>query len=70
MFGVELVQPGTRKPNPAALTHVLRHALAHGVIPLDAGSWDSVLRLLPSVVISEALIDDAMGVIEEGLDSL
>jgi 4-aminobutyrate aminotransferase/(S)-3-amino-2-methylpropionate transaminase len=39
------------------------------VIPLDAGSWDSVLRLLPSVLISDELIDDAMGVLEEGLAS-
>ncbi len=70
MFGVELVQPGTTTPNPAALTAVLKHATTHGVIPLDAGSWDSVLRFLPSVVISEALIDDAMGVIEESLATL
>jgi 4-aminobutyrate aminotransferase/(S)-3-amino-2-methylpropionate transaminase len=67
MFGIELVQPGTKKPNPAALKHVIEHAWRNGVIPLDAGSWDSVLRLLPSVLISDALIDDAMGVIEEGL---
>src|SRR3954452_821717 len=67
MFGVELVEPGSKRPNPAALKHVLDHAVRNGVIPLDAGSWDSVLRLLPSVLISEALIDDAMGVLEEGL---
>src|SRR3954454_10376033 len=67
MFGVELVVPGTTKPNPEALTAVLDHAVVNGVIPLDAGSWDSVLRLLPSVLISEALIDDAMGVLEAGL---
>jgi 4-aminobutyrate aminotransferase / (S)-3-amino-2-methylpropionate transaminase / 5-aminovalerate transaminase len=67
MWGADLVKPGTREPNPEALTAVLRHATAHGVIPLDAGSWDSVLRFLPSVVISEALLDDAMGVIEEAL---
>jgi 4-aminobutyrate aminotransferase / (S)-3-amino-2-methylpropionate transaminase / 5-aminovalerate transaminase len=69
MWGADLVKPGTREPNPEALTAVLRHATTHGVIPLDAGSWDSVLRFLPSVVISEALIDDAMGVIEEALDA-
>lgn len=69
MFGVELVLPGTRKPNPALLKHVLQYATDHGVIPLDAGSWDSVLRLLPSVVISEALLDDAAGVLEAALES-
>jgi 4-aminobutyrate aminotransferase/(S)-3-amino-2-methylpropionate transaminase len=67
MFGVELVQPGTKKPNPEALTAVLKHATSNGVIPLDAGSWDSVLRIMPSVVISDELIDDAAGVIEEAL---
>ena len=70
MFGVELVQPGTRKPNASALTAVLQHGVANGVIALDAGTWDSVLRLLPSVVISDALIDDAMGVLEEALSAL
>jgi 4-aminobutyrate aminotransferase / (S)-3-amino-2-methylpropionate transaminase / 5-aminovalerate transaminase len=69
MFGVELVQPGTKRPNPAALKHVIDHAVKNGVIPLDAGSWDSVLRLLPSVLISDALLDEAMGVLEEGLAS-
>ncbi|TPW70713.1 aminotransferase class III-fold pyridoxal phosphate-dependent enzyme [Schumannella sp. 10F1B-5-1] len=70
MFGIELVKPGTKDPNPEALKAVLAHATSNGVIPLDAGSWDSVLRLLPSVVISEQLIDDAMTVIEEALAKL
>jgi 4-aminobutyrate aminotransferase-like enzyme len=70
MFGVELVHPGTRNPNPEALTSVIRYAAEHGVIVLDAGSWDSVLRFLPSVVISEELIDDAASVIEEAFAAL
>jgi len=70
MFGVELVKAGTKEPNPAALTAIIRHATANGVIPLDSGSWDSVLRFLPSVVISVGLIDEAMGVIEEALATL
>jgi 4-aminobutyrate aminotransferase and related aminotransferases len=67
MWGVELVRPGTRQPNPEALTAVLRHATSNGVIALDAGSWDSVLRIMPSVVISDELIDDAASVIEVAL---
>jgi 4-aminobutyrate aminotransferase/(S)-3-amino-2-methylpropionate transaminase len=70
MFGIELVHPGTRNPNPEALTSVIRYAAEHGVIVLDAGSWDSVLRFLPSVVISEELIDDAATVIEEAFAAL
>jgi 4-aminobutyrate aminotransferase/(S)-3-amino-2-methylpropionate transaminase len=67
MFGVELVKPGTREPNPEALSAILKYATTHGVIVLDAGSWDSVLRIMPSVVISDALIDDAATVLEEAL---
>ncbi len=70
MFGVELVKPGTRDPNPEALSTVLTHATSNGVIPLDAGSWDSVLRIMPSVVISAELIDDAASVLEEALAQL
>jgi 4-aminobutyrate aminotransferase/(S)-3-amino-2-methylpropionate transaminase len=70
MFGVELVHPGTRNPNPEALSSVITYAAEHGVIVLDAGSWDSVLRFLPSVVISEELIDDAATVIEEAFARL
>ncbi|HZK58402.1 MAG TPA: aminotransferase class III-fold pyridoxal phosphate-dependent enzyme [Cryobacterium sp.] len=70
MFGVELVHPGTKKPYPEALTAIITHAATNGVIVLDAGSWDSVLRIMPSVVISEALIDDAASVIEEALTAL
>lgn len=65
MFGVELVHPGTTKPFPEALSFVIKHATSNGVIVLDAGSWDSVLRIMPSVVISDALIDDAASVLEE-----
>jgi 4-aminobutyrate aminotransferase/(S)-3-amino-2-methylpropionate transaminase len=70
MWGAELVEPGTRTPNPGALKSVIAHAAANGVIVLDAGSWDSVLRFLPSVVISAELIDDAASVIEEELARL
>jgi 4-aminobutyrate aminotransferase/(S)-3-amino-2-methylpropionate transaminase len=70
MFGVELVKPGTREPNPEALTAILKYATTHGVIVLDAGSWDSVLRIMPSVVISDELIDDAATVLEEALATL
>ena len=60
----------TTTPNPAAPRAIIAHA-THELIVLDcAGSWDSVLRLLPSVVISEELIDDAASVIEETLAAL
>jgi len=37
------------------------------VLVLDAGSWDSVLRLLPSAVMSDELLRDAVSVLEDAL---
>lgn len=70
MWGVDLVIPGTKKPNAEALTSVIQHSIANGVLVLDAGSWDSVLRMLPSLVISDELLNDALDVVEEALGSL
>lgn len=70
MWGVDLVLPGTKKPNPEALSSVISHSIKNGVLVLDAGSWDSVLRMLPSLVISDELLNEALDVVEEALGSL
>src|SRR5690606_38007923 len=58
MWGVDLVHPGTKKPHAEALTSIIQHCISNGVLVLDAGSWDSVLRMLPSLVISDELLND------------
>nr|WP_138944691.1 aminotransferase class III-fold pyridoxal phosphate-dependent enzyme [Plantibacter sp. M259] len=67
MAGVELVVPGTKQPHPTALQTVIDAAIAQGVLVLDAGTWDSVLRLLPSAVMSDELLRDAVFVLEDAL---
>ncbi|MGB3414488.1 MAG: aminotransferase class III-fold pyridoxal phosphate-dependent enzyme [Microbacteriaceae bacterium] len=70
MWGVDLVLPGTKTPNPDALTEIIKHAVSNGVIVLDSGSWDSVLRMLPSAYLSHELFDEAASVLEEALERL
>lgn len=71
MMAIELVESGTGKstkvPNPAAVNHVVSFAAKQGLLLLNAGTWGNVLRFLPSLAMSDELIDDALGVIDQGL---
>jgi 4-aminobutyrate aminotransferase/(S)-3-amino-2-methylpropionate transaminase len=74
MLAIELVQPGTgdttKQPNPDAVAAVIAHAARNGVLLLSAGTWGNVLRFLPSLAVSDALIADAIGVIDEAFSTL
>ncbi|BDZ44169.1 hypothetical protein GCM10025866_00780 [Naasia aerilata] len=74
MMAIELVQPGTagttKVPNPEAVTALAAHAAQNGVLVLTAGTWGNVLRFLPSLAISDELLEDALGVLADGFASL
>ncbi len=70
MLAIELVEAGTKKPNPAAVAALIAHGAQHGLLLLSAGSSYNVLRFLPAVTISDALIDDALSVLDEGFATL
>lgn len=68
MFGIELVEPSTGRPAAGSLTAVISHCIENGVIALDSGTWDNVLRIMPSVLIEDALLKDALSVIEIAIE--
>jgi 4-aminobutyrate aminotransferase/(S)-3-amino-2-methylpropionate transaminase len=70
MIAVELVQPGTIEPNASAVTAVAAYCAQHGVLLLTAGTYGNVLRFLPSLAISNELIEDAVSVIDEAFAAL
>ncbi|QAY74448.1 4-aminobutyrate--2-oxoglutarate transaminase [Agromyces protaetiae] len=74
MIAIELVQPGTRDttkhPNPEAVASIIAYAAERGVLFLSAGTWGNVLRFLPSLAVTDALIDDALSVIDDALAAL
>ncbi len=70
MIAIELVEPGTKKPNAAAVSAIAAFAAQKGVIVLTAGTYGNVLRFLPSLAISDALLTEALGVIDEALSAL
>jgi 4-aminobutyrate aminotransferase/(S)-3-amino-2-methylpropionate transaminase len=70
MQAIELVEPGTKNPNPAATEALLRHCHLNGVLVLNAGTYNNVLRFLPPLAISDELVHDALDVLAAGLAKL
>lgn len=70
MQAIELVEPGTKNPNTAAMNAVVKYCQSRGVLVLTAGTYSNVIRFLPPLVITDELLLDAMSVLEEGFASL
>jgi 4-aminobutyrate aminotransferase/(S)-3-amino-2-methylpropionate transaminase len=74
MIAIELVQPGTgettKEPNPQAVGALIAFAAERGVLFLSAGTYGNVLRFLPSLAMTDALIDDALTVLDDAFAAL
>ncbi|MBF5028168.1 4-aminobutyrate--2-oxoglutarate transaminase [Micromonospora sp. ANENR4] len=53
MLAVEIVQPGTLTPDPAATAAISAACHAAGLLTLTCGTYSNVLRFLPPLVISD-----------------
>jgi 4-aminobutyrate aminotransferase/(S)-3-amino-2-methylpropionate transaminase len=67
MLAIELVRPGTTEPDPVEAARVNLACHRAGVVTLTCGTFGNVLRLLPPLVIEDALLHDALGVLGEAL---
>jgi 4-aminobutyrate aminotransferase/(S)-3-amino-2-methylpropionate transaminase len=70
MQAIELVEPGTRNPNSDAMNKVIKYCQQKGVLILSAGTYSNVIRLLPPLVIPNALLEEGLGILEEAFASL
>lgn len=70
MQAIELVEPGTKNPNTAAMNAVVKYCQSKGVLLLTAGTYSNVVRFLPPIVITDELLKDALSVLDEALASL
>jgi 4-aminobutyrate aminotransferase/(S)-3-amino-2-methylpropionate transaminase len=68
MYAMELVEAGTKRPNPQAAQALARACHQAGVILLTCGTWGNVVRLLPPLVIDDGLLIEATDVLAEAAD--
>jgi 4-aminobutyrate aminotransferase/(S)-3-amino-2-methylpropionate transaminase len=64
MLAVELVEPGTKTPNPELTAAVAKACHADGLIALTAGTFGNVLRFLPPLVIGEDLLREGLDILD------
>jgi 4-aminobutyrate aminotransferase/(S)-3-amino-2-methylpropionate transaminase len=70
MQAIELVEPGTKTPNTAAMNAVVKYCQSKGVLVLTAGTYSNVVRFLPPIVITDELLKDALSILDEAFASL
>ena len=64
MQALEVVQPGTLNPDAPLNEEILKACYQRGVIPLSAGTYGNVIRMLPPLAISNALLIEALDVLD------
>jgi len=70
MLAIELVEdPATQAPAPDLATRVVEAAAERGLLLLKSGIYSNCIRVLVPLVISDAQLDEALGVWEDALDS-
>lgn len=69
MLAIEFTDPETGEPDAATVARVAAAAAEQGVLALTAGTYGNVIRFLPSLVISDALLIDAVGVLDAALSA-
>ena len=70
MMAIEFVEPGTLNPNKDAVDKIVKHCHSNGVLVLNAGTYYNVIRFLPPLAITDALLHEALDVLEAGIAAL
>lgn len=67
MIALEFVHAGTTEPDPDLTARIAKTCHEQGIAILTCGTYGNVIRLLPPLVISDALLDEGMDVLEQAI---
>jgi 4-aminobutyrate aminotransferase/(S)-3-amino-2-methylpropionate transaminase len=67
MMAIELVDAGSGEPDSALTARVAALAHSAGLILLTCGTYGNVIRLLPPLTISDALLSEGLDIIRDAL---
>ncbi len=71
MLAIELVaERSTQEPAPELAAQVSEEALARGLMLITCGSYGNCIRVLVPLVVTDAELDEALGVWEEALEAV
>ena len=67
MLAIEIVEPGTLTPDADRVAAIIDAAAKQGVVLLATGIHNQAIRFLPSLKMTDELIADVLGVLDEAL---
>ena len=67
MIGVELVEPGSKTPKPAAAAAVMEEAKKEGLLLGKGGIHGNVLRIAPPLSLTEGEADEGYEMLETAI---
>ena len=69
MIGIELVEPGTKRPDSHGAAEVMEQAKQRGLLVGKGGMYGNVLRIAPPLSLTEAEADEGYGMLEAAVDA-
>jgi 4-aminobutyrate aminotransferase / (S)-3-amino-2-methylpropionate transaminase / 5-aminovalerate transaminase len=70
MMGIEIVRPGTREPDGAAVTNIVAEARRRGLLVLPCGTYGNVVRLLPPLRMDDATLASGLERLAASIESV
>ena len=71
MLALEIVKDATSKaPDMDTTGKITAGTLARGLITIRAGLYSNCIRLLPPLTVTDAEIDEAMGILRAAVDEV
>ena len=70
MIGVEIVEPGTRTPNPKATAAVMEKAREYGLLVGKGGIYGNVFRLAPPLSLTQEEADEGYAIMERAFEEV
>ena len=70
MVAMEFVKDDGITPDSKSVDDIVTAAREHGLILLSTGTYSNVVRLLPPINLSDAELDEGMGIIERSLQEV
>jgi 4-aminobutyrate aminotransferase/(S)-3-amino-2-methylpropionate transaminase len=70
MLAIELVSdPATKEPDADTATAIVEEAARNGLLLLKSGIYSNCIRVLAPLTLSDAEVDEALGVWEQALET-
>ena len=69
MIGIEMVEPGTKRPDSHGAAEVMEQAKQRGLLVGKGGMYGNVLRIAPPLSLTEAEADEGYGMLEAAVDA-